>query len=184
MEDIRIIELFFSRDEEAIIQTDVKYGKLCYQISRNILSNRADCEECVNDTYLGAWNAIPPARPENFMAYLCKITRNLALKKLRFLAAAKRAPGAVTVFSELESELPDADELDASENEELGRLISKFLRGMDEAARNVFIRRYFHFESLGEISLRYGFSESKVKSMLYSTRIKLRKYLIGEGVEI
>lgn len=184
MDDQRIVELFFARDERAIKETDTKYGRLCYSIVYNILSNHEDSEECVNDTYVGLWNAIPPARPGNFMAFVCKIARNLALKRLTFLKREKRSADVKLSLDELEAVLPDERLAPDVSEEQLGRLISQFLHGQKEDARNVFIRKYFFFDSVEEIARRYSFTESKVKNMLFHTRRKLKDYLAKEGVEL
>lgn len=184
MEDSKIIELYFERNEEAIRETDVKYGKLCYRIAHNILNNREDSEECVNDTYMGAWNTIPPTRPDNFRAFLSKITRNLSLKRLEFLTREKRSAAIVLSLDELAGVLPDERFSPEASDEYVGKLISAFLRNQKEDARNVFIRKYFFFDSTREISVRYSFTESKVKNMLFRTRNKLKEYLIKEGIEL
>lgn len=184
MEDLQIIDLYFKRDENAIKETDIKYGKLCFHIANNILNNSADSEECVNDTYLGVWNVIPPQRPNNFMAFICKITRNLSLKRIEFNTAVKRSAHTVISLSELEEILPAQNTPPEVEDEQLGKLISDFLRTEKEAARNVFIRKYWFFDTISDISARYSFSESKVKSMLFHTRNRLREYLKKEGVNL
>lgn len=184
MEDSKIIELYFERDERAIKETDVKYGKLCHSIAYHILNDHQDSEECVNDTYAGVWNAIPPTRPNNFMAFVCKIARNLSLKRLEFLTREKRSAHVLLSLDELAAILPDERYAPDSSDEAVGKLISRFLHCQKEAARNVFIRKYYFFDSIGDIAKHYGFSESKVKNMLFHTRNKLRKYLIEEGVEL
>ena len=183
MDDLRIIELYFERDEQAIKETDVKYGKLCHSIAYNILNNHEDSEECVNDTYVGVWNAIPPTRPNNFMSFVCKISRNLSLKRLEFMKRDKRSADVMLSLDELESVLPDDRYAPGVSDEDVGKLISKFLRTQKEEARLVFLRRYYFFDSIEEIAHRFGFTESKVKSMLFYTRRKLKKYLIKEGIE-
>ena len=179
MEDHEIVELYFSRDERAIKETDLKYGKLCHSIAYNILKNNEDSEECVNDTYIGVWNAIPPEKPNHFMAFVCKIARNLALKRLESSMRQKRSQATVISLSELE-EILAAD----VSNEEIGKAISAFLRKEKADIRKVFIRKYYFFDSISEIAERYGFTESKVKNMLYHTRNKLKEYFIKEGIEI
>lgn len=182
MDDLQIIELYFSRDEQAISETDQKYGKLCRSIVNNILHNPEDTEECVNDTYLGAWNSIPPARPVKLSAFLCRIARNLSLKRLEYNKAIKRYPEVYVSYSELENVIAD-DEIDPFiTDEHLGKIISRFLRAEKEEARNVFLRRYWFFDSVSVIATKYGFSESKVKNMLYHSRNRLREYLRKEGV--
>lgn len=184
MDDLQIIELYFRRDEQAVRETDAKYGRLCHRIAYNILGSREDSEECVNDAYMGIWNAIPPARPNNFTAFVCRITRNLSLKRLEFLTREKRSRDVTVSLDELEAVLPDDRVRPDMDDEALGRLISRFLRGQKEEVRNVFIRRYYFFDSIGEIAERYSFTESKVKNMLFHTRNKLKAYLIKEGIEV
>ena len=184
MEDYKIIELYFSRDERAIKETDLKYGKLCHSIANNILKNNEDSEECVNDTYIGIWNTIPPEKPNHFMAFVCKIARNLALKRLEASTRQKRSQATVISFSELEEILPDESIAAEISNEEVGKAINAFLRKEKTHIRKVFIRKYYFFDSISEIAERYGFTESKVKNMLYHTRNKLKEYLIKEGIEI
>ncbi|MBR3988408.1 MAG: sigma-70 family RNA polymerase sigma factor [Clostridia bacterium] len=184
MEDAKIIELFFSRSEEAITETASKYGKLCLSIAGNILGNTEDSEECVNDTYLSLWNIIPPQRPSNLMAFICKITRNLSLKKLEHNLAKKRDTRITISLSELEEVLPDEAICDKFDDEEIGRIISEFLKKEKFDSRNIFIRKYWYFDSVSSIAKRYKFSESKVKSLLFHTRNRLKKHLIKEGVHI
>lgn len=184
MDDLKIIELYFARDEQAIKETDMKYGRLCHSIAYNILNNNEDSEECVNDTYVGVWNAIPPTRPNNFMAFVCRIARNLSLKRLEFMKREKRSQAVLISLEELEAVLPDDRYAPDVSDEDIGRLISTFLRNQKADVRNVFIRKYYFFDSIGDIAKRYSFTESKVKNMLFYTRNKLREYLIKEGVEI
>lgn len=184
MEDSGIIGLYFARDERAIRETEQKYGKLCFRLANNLLRNEEDAEECVNDAYLSVWNRIPPTRPENFTAFLCKIVRNLSLKRLDYNLAQKRNRDLTVSLSELEELLPDACADPSQEYEALGRLLSDFLRQESEDARSVFLRRYYFFDSVGEIARRYSFSESRVKSMLYHTRNRLKKYLKKEGITV
>ncbi|MBE6666627.1 MAG: sigma-70 family RNA polymerase sigma factor [Ruminococcaceae bacterium] len=184
MDDQKIVELYFFRSEQAIKETDIKYGKLCRSIAYNILQNDEDAEECVDDTYIGVWNTIPPKKPDNFMAFVCKIARNLALKRLESETRQKRSQATVISISELEEILPDESIAADVSNEEIGKLISNFLRKEKADIRKVFIRKYYFFDSVSEIAERYGFTESKVKNMLYHTRNKLKEYLIKEGIEI
>ena len=184
MNDLRIIELYFDRDEPAIKETDTKYGKLCHGIAYNILNNHEDSEECVNDTYVGVWNTIPPTRPNNFMSFVCKITRNLSLKRLEFMKREKRSANVLLSLEELADVLPDERYAPDVSDEEVGKLLSKFLRAQKEDVRNVFIRKYYFFDSIRDIAKRYGFTESKTKNMLFYTRNRLKDYLIKEGVEI
>lgn len=184
MNDLNIIELYFARDEEAIKQTDIKYGKLCHSVAYNILNNNEDSEECVNDTYIGVWNAIPPASPNNFMAFVCKITRNLSLKRLEAMSRQKRSQAILVSLDELAEVLSDESIADGVSDEDIGKLISDFLRNEKSEIRDVFIRKYYFFDSIGDIARRYDFTESKVKNMLHHTRTKLKDFLIKEGIEI
>ena len=184
MNDLEIIELYFERDEKAIKETDAKYGKLCHSIANNILHNEQDSEECVNDTYIGVWKAIPPTRPNNFMAFVCKITRNLSLKRLETMARRKRSAATIVSLDELAEVLPDENIASGVSDADIAKAISDFLRNEKEDVRNVFMRKYYFFDSVSDIAERFGFTESKVKSMLFHTRNKLKEYLIKEGVEI
>ena len=184
MDDSKIIDLYFERNEQAIKETEEKYGRLCYSIANHILNNHEDSEECVNDTYNGIWNAIPPARPTDFKAFLCKIVRNLSLKRLEFLNREKRSSEMTVSLEELAEVLPDDRYASDVADGEVGRLISEFLRGEKEETRNVFIRRYYFFDTVAEIATRYSFTKSKVKNMLFYTRNKLKAFLVKEGVEI
>ena len=184
MDDLKIIDLYFERDENAIKETEKKYGRLCLNIATNILSNAEDAKECVNDTYLGVWNAIPPARPNNFTAFICKIARNVSLKRFEFLTRDKRNSNMLVSLSELENVLPDETIRQEFDDKKIGKLISDFLFAEKETTRNIFIRKYYFFDSVSDIADRYSFTESKVKSILYRTRTKLREYLIEKGVSI
>ena len=183
MDDRSIIELYFARDERAIRETEAKYGKLCQSVARNVLGNAQDAEECVNDTYAGLWNAIPPARPDSLGAFACRVARNLSLKRLAGLTRVKRNRDLTVSFAELEEILPDEGYAGRQEGE-ITALINAFLREQNAEVRNVFIRKYYFFDSVDAIAKRYGFSQSKVKSMLYHTRNKLKEYLKGEGIEV
>lgn len=184
MNDLDIIELYFERDEQAIKETELKYGKLCHNIAYNILNNNEDSEECVNDTYIGVWNAIPPARPNNFMAFVCRIARNLSLKRLESMSRQKRSQAMLVSLDELTEVLSDESIVNGVSDEDIGKLISAFLQNEKEDIRNVFIRKYYFFDSIGDIAVRYSFTESKVKNMLHHTRTKLKDYLIKEGIEL
>ncbi len=184
MDDFEIVELYFSRDEKAIKETDIRYGRLCFSVAANILGNDEDSEECVNDTYLSVWNAIPPTRPKNFAAFICKITRHLSLKKLDYNKAQKRTPTAIVSFNEFEDILPDNTIIADIGNQEIGKMISTFLHTKSPVVRTVFVRKYWFFDSISDIAEKYSFTESKVKSMLYHTRNELRDYLRKEGVEL
>ena len=184
MDDLQIIELYFARDEQAIKETDRKYGKTCFRVAYNLLSNNEDSEECVNDTYLTVWNKIPPTRPNNFLAFICKITRNLSLKRLEVSNAMKRSAGTIISMSELEKALPDQCIAPDVEDEELGKLISAFLWSEKALDRNVFLRKYWFFDSISDIAERYSMNENSVKSMLFRSRNRLREFLRKEGIDV
>ena len=182
MDDRSVIELYFARDERAIRETSDKYGKLCLRIARNIVGNAQDAEECVNDAYVGVWNAIPPAHPDDLCAFVCSVVRNVSLKRLRAVTRQKCSREMTVSFSELEEILPDGA-VDGREGE-VSAAISAFLRLQSEQVRDVFVRKYYFFDSVADIAKRYGFSQSKVKSMLYHTREKLKEHLTKEGIEV
>ena len=184
MDDKKIIELFFARDEEAIKETEKKYGKLCSYIASNILASREDSEECVNDTYLAAWNSIPPTRPSKLSAYLGRLTRNLSLNRYKSNNAARRGGGEFALsLDELDDCVADtfSQEQDA---EALGKIISEFLYTQAKETQQVFVRRYFYSDSIADICDRFGMSESRAKSMLHRTRLALRAYLAEHGINI
>ncbi len=188
MDERRIIELYSARNEEAIKETEREYGRLCYRVAYNILGNAEDAEECVNDTLLAVWNKIPQTVIlGNLKAFVCRIARNTALKRLEYNTAAKRSPSAAVSLAELEEIVYDKSaqpDNDYNNGENISKAISDFLRRQKPEARKVFIRRYWFFEPVSEIAKRFSFSESKVKSMLYHTRKKLKIYLTKEGIEI
>ncbi len=175
MEDRRIVDLYWQRDETAIAETENKYGRFCFSIANNILRNREDAKECVNDTWLGAWNAMPPHRPEILSTFLGKITRRLSLRKWRAQTAQKRGGGSMELsIEELEECVPSGQRIDEGlETAELAEIISTFLEALPPEERRVFMRRYWYFDSIRDISRRFGFGESKVKMMLKRTRDKL-----------
>ncbi len=180
MSDDQIVRLYLERDEQAIRATAEKYGDLCMAIARNILHNECDAEECANDAYLRLWKAIPPAEPQNLKIFVCRVVRNLSLNRMVYNQRQKRDNRQVIWLSEIEAELPD-DALVTGEDPVLGGLISEFLRSEKACIRKVFVRRYFFSESIEQIAEQYGYSESKVTSMLFHTRRKLRKFLNERG---
>lgn len=183
MEDEKILELFWTRQEEAITETDRKYGKMCSGISYNLLLNLQDAEECVNEAYLGLWNTIPPRYPEVFSAYIAKLVRNISIKRLTYLNAQRRNSGNAVSIHELEQTIPDTHSIeDHVTAEELAGSIEKYLSSTDYESRNIFLRRYWFFDSISEIAIRFGISESKVKSRLLRTRKRLYSFLIKEGL--
>ena len=185
MDDSKIVELYWERKEEAIKETALKYGRLCTHIAKNILSSCEDSEECVNDTYFAVWNAIPNERPNRFSAFISRITRNLALKKYEYISGAKRNPSAITSLEELGDCVSGTESLESEvESRRIEITIDKFLWRQGEEKRTIFIRRYWYFDSIENICESTGFTQSKVKSMLYEMRQKLRKYLESEDIEV
>ncbi|MCI9072712.1 MAG: sigma-70 family RNA polymerase sigma factor [Lachnospiraceae bacterium] len=185
MEDEKIIGLFWERNERAISETSSKYGRLCAYIADNILSNHEDSEECVNDSYLALWNAIPENRPNRFSVFLSRIVRNLALKKYEYISAAKRNSSAVASFEELGDCVSGRESVESEmERKHIEAAINHFLWQQGEEKRNVFIRRYWYFDSIEAICKRTSSSQSRIISMLYEMRQKLRKYLESEGIEV
>ena len=186
MEDKDIVELYLQRDEDAVTCTHTKYGRYLGKISFNILKDTLDAEECVNDTYMKAWNTIPPNRPKVLGAFLAVITRNISLDKYKYKYAAKRAGGEFSLLlSELEECIPDPT-AGGSEfaDGEISGAITEFLKGRGEDARKIFVLRYFYCDSIKEIADKLQFSESKVKSSLHTTRIALKSHLLQEGIYI
>ena len=182
MNDHNIIALFFARDEAAIRHTQDKYGPRLFTTANHILRNHQDAEESVSDTYLRAWETIPPQRPRHFFAWLAKICRNFALKKLDWNNAAKREAQVVTLTQELELCIPDRAQ--AIDNLELGQILDAFLRTLTPDNRMVFLRRYWFGDTIGEISARYDLSEGAVLMRLNRTRAKLRAHLEKEGIPV
>ena len=183
MDDEKIIELYWARQEKAISETRRKYGKYCYAIAYRILRNPQDAEECESDTYLDVWNTIPPTKPKAFSNFLGMITRRISLDRFRKFYAQKRGGGETVIsLSELEECVSDGKSLNKElEEKMLANAISDFLRTLPETEASVFIHRYWHFRSVAEIMKIYSFSESKVKMMLKRTRDQLRLYLESEG---
>lgn len=183
-EDSKLIELFFERSEQAIDLLSEKYGAVCMKTAGNYLSVRQDAEECVNDAYLAVWETVPPERPDPLIAYLCRIVRNLALKKHRSNTAAKRS-GYDAALDEL-AECIGSDENveDELEARELAGLIDRFLSALGRDERVLFVRRYWFGDGLAELAKLFETSEHTLSARLYRTREKLRKYLQKEGVLI
>lgn len=183
MEDEKIIELYFERSQQAIVETDIKYGKMCLCIAKNIIDSNEEAEECVNDTYLGMWNSIPPTIPKILSAYIAKITRNIAMNKVTRTNAKKRADRFTISLEELDSSVT-ALEYDMTENfslVELAKRLEDFLKKQNYINRNMFLRRYWFMDSIQEIAERFEVSEDRVRCRLCRTKNKLRKYLIKEG---
>lgn len=184
MDDKRIIELYNERSESAISETAEKYGKYCYTIAYHILYDNEDSEECVNDTYLRAWDAIPPQCPNKLSAFLGKITRNLALNKYKYYVREKRGKGQTTlVLDELQECVPATNNTEqAVEEMLLVEVINRFLYDLPKEKRTMFLRRYWYLSSIQEIAEDFGFSESKVKMTLLRIRNKLKQVLEKESV--
>ena len=181
MEDQRIIDLYFARDEQAIRHTSDKYGAYCTAVSMHILHSEPDAEECVNDTYLKTWNSIPPTRPESLKLFLARIVRNISLNRHRALHSDKRDRDLETSLSELESCIPAPDE---GSSDELIRLINAFLEEQRKQDRVIFVQRYWYSLSAAEIAAEQGMTENAVWVRLYRVRDKLRLYLNERGYRI
>jgi RNA polymerase sigma-70 factor (ECF subfamily) len=186
MDDKQIVDLYFERCESALTETANKYGRYCHYIAFNILHSEEDAEECVNDTYLKAWNCIPPHKPDMLSAFLGKITRNLSLNLYEKYSTQKRGLGQTALtLSELEECLPSSCDVELTADEDiLIDALNRFLSTIPSAARKMFIRRYWYLSPVKEIADGYGISESKVKMTLFRTRKSLKQYLEKEGVTI
>lgn len=186
MKDNEIIDLYWKREESAITASSEKYGKYCHFISYNILHNSEDADECVNDTWLGAWKSMPPHRPQRLSTFLGKITRNLSLDRYKKYTAEKRGMGqADLVLSELEDCIPDKSSVEQSIDEMiLVKAINDFLYAQPEQKRSIFIRRYWYICPIKDIAKVYNMSESKVASMLFRMRKDLKVYLEKEGINL
>ena len=183
MNDNEIIELYFARAENAISETDKKYGAYCRGITYNILGNREDSEECVNDTYLKAWNAIPPQRPRKLAAFLSTLARNAALNMRRGFEALKRGGGnAGTAYDELAECVADKHTVEQEfDDKELVRVLNSFLAKLGGEKQKMFMKRYYHFMSISDIANEMGVSEQNVKTSLHRIREKLKTELEKEG---
>lgn len=184
LEDSKIIDLFWARDEDAIGQTDAAYGRKLHALAYRILSNREDAEESVSDTYMKAWEIIPPQRPNYFYAFIASICRHLSLHRVNWNLAAKRNAEIVSLTEEMELCIPDTRRDLEWEDREIGRVMDAFLESLPKETRLIFLRRYWHMDTIVEIAARYGMTESKVKMQLSRTRAKLRTYLEQEGIQV
>ncbi|MBQ3506976.1 MAG: sigma-70 family RNA polymerase sigma factor [Clostridia bacterium] len=178
--DEEIVDLYFARNEQAIAETDAKYGKVCMQVSMNIVESHPDAEECVSDGYLKTWRAIPPARPVSLCAFVCRIIRNLSLNRLREMKAARRSRDLTLSFEELESCIS----VDESHADELPGLISSFLEGLDEIDRKLFMGRYWHATPVKNLAEIYGMTPNAVSLRLHKTRERLRLHLEEGGYTV
>ena len=184
MDDKAILDLYWSRSERAISETDTKYGAYCFTIAYNILSNREDSEESVSDTYMAAWNSMPPKRPSILSAFLGKMTRYISLDRWKKRSRLKRGGGEIDLCLE---ELQDCVSGQESTEDKVIRretiaAVNRFLNSLSETERKIFLCRYWYFDPVPQIAKRFGFSESKVLSMLHRTRGKLARHLEKEGL--
>lgn len=184
MEDKQIVALYWARNEQALTETAAKYGSYCFSIAYNILSSREDADESVNDTYMSAWERIPPHEPSVLSAFLGKLTRRISLNRWRNQSRKKRGGGQVILaLEELHECISSGEDVARRvEQKELTRAIAVFLDTLPEAEREVFVCRYWYLADIRKICSVFGFTESKVKSMLHRTRIKLRAHLKEEGL--
>ena len=183
MDDKKIIELFFARDEACLCEVSKKYGKLCMHLAENFLSMREDREECVNDVLLELWRRIPPDRPEDLSAYIAAIIRSRAIDKLRISSAGKRGGNVLIISDELLADLPGNTTLaEEYESTRAGEIINRFLDSQKKSDRAVFVMRYWLMESVKSISARTGYSEGKIKMLLMRMRRKLEEELRKEGI--
>lgn len=183
MEDSAIVTLYWNRQEEAALETQEKYGAYCMQIATRILGDQEDARECVNDVYAAAWSSIPPNRPQNLKTYLGKLTRRISMKRWRSRDAQKRGSGEIALsLEELADCIPAGISLeDQVVGKELSKTLNLFLEKLPKLQRQVFVLRYWYGCSIRDIGGKFGFSKSKVESMLHRTRTKLRETLRKEG---
>lgn len=185
LEDEKIVELYLERSEAAITETQQKYGKYCFTVAYNVLYSKEDAEECVNDTYVRAWNSIPPQKPNILSAFLAKVTRNLALDRYTKSHAQKRSECVEVSLQELEECIPFFDENSRESNDlALKEAINGFLASLKKEPRIIFMRRYWYLCSIKDIAKSLGLTESKVKVTLMRTRLKFKMYLEEQGIII
>ena len=186
MEDAEIVDLYWQRDQQAIAETDKKYGAYFRGLALSVLGNEQDSEECVSDAYMKLWETIPPQKPAKLGAFTARIVRNIALNTLTRLSALKRGGGeGSTPFDEIAQCLPSAESTERTvESRELARVIERFLGTLGREKQLIFMKRYWYFESVSDIAREMDISESKVKMSLKRTRDRLREFLGKEGVEI
>ena len=186
MTDVEIIELYWNRDQTAISQSKKQYGSYCYSIAQSILNSKEDTEECVNDTWLKAWNAIPPNRPNKLSLFLGKITRNLAFNKYKKDRTQKRGGSEfLLVLDELDSCIPSSVSVEQTiSDNELEQHINKFLQKLSERDCNIFLLRYWYNKPLAEIGEQLYIKDNNVKASLFRSRTRLKKYLEKEGINI
>ena len=184
MDDKRIVDLYWMRSESAISETDKKYGKYCHYIAYSILSSQLDAEECVNDTYIRAWESIPPNKPQLLKSFLGKITRNIALDRYDRLNALKRGGNTELALEEIGECIPSGDGREMSDEIALREAINRFLESLPKQTRIIFMRRYWYLSPVKHIAGDLGLSVSNVKVILMRTRKKFKEYLEGEGISV
>lgn len=186
MDDNSIIQLYWDRNDQAISITSEKYGHYCKSIAKNILNNDEDAKECVNDTYLNAWNSMPTHWPEQLSTFLGKITRNLSFNKYKHNRAEKRGGGEITlVLDELTDCVSDIDDVEQIiDRQELEKAINFFVRNLSTEKRNIFVRRYWYADSVSKIAADYGMLQGTVSKTLERTRRQLKSYLTERGFEL
>lgn len=186
MDDAKIVQLYWDRDEQAIPATADKYGNYCTSIAKNILGNQQDAEEYVNDTYMSAWNAMPPHRPNILSVFLGKLTRNLSLNRYKHNHAAKRGGGQVPVIlDEIMEFVSGTDSVEQEiDRRELKKTIDAFLGSLPSDKRSIFVCRYWYFDSISDIALRFGMTENHVSVTLSRLRLELRNYLFERGFDL
>ena len=185
MEDQQIVDLYFARSESAITETDRKYGRYCHSIAYNILEDHEDAKEIVNDTYLKAWNTIPPNRPDPLKPYVGMISRHLSLDRYEEYHTQKRGGQVPLVLEELAECIPDNDsQEDIGESVALKDALAKFIRSLPDKTQMIFLRRYWYASSVAEIAEEYGMRENSVNVLLHRTRKKLKVHLQKEGFDL
>lgn len=183
MQDSKIIDLFFERSEEAIVELSNKYGNLCMKVAMNVLNNQQDAEECVNDAYLGAWDTIPPQRPNPLRSYICRIVRNIAINRYKHNQAEKRKGVYDVCLEELENVLRSPGDIDeAIEEATLVSHIENFLDGLDEVNRMIFIRRFWYMDSYKDIAKASKLKEGTIRVRMIRIKSDLKAFLIEKGV--
>ncbi len=185
LEDSKIISLFFARSEQALEELDNKYGHAVKKTASNILSDRLDVEECVNDTYLGCWNSIPPKKPNPLVSYVCRIARNLAVNRYHANRAEKRRGNYDLILDELEESIPSQMDVESeTEAKELTAALNRFLAGLSREDRCLFVRRYFYTDTVSELAAQTGDSANRISVRLFRLRGKLKKALAKEGYSV
>lgn len=184
MRDELITQMFNARNENAIAELEIKYGAVCLAVARNVLGNTADAEESVNDAYLAVWNSIPPTNPQSLGAYVCKVTKNLSLKKLDYNMAQKRNSHYDVSYEELKESVVTAAIEEKVSEKELVELINKFLGTLSKESRVMFVRRYWYCDSVSDIAKMFRMRENTVSVKLGRIRDKLKKYLLKEGINV